>query len=61
MKMGVPCATGYRGRNTQLLVNNLFIRFIRVIRGLIVFRRERLYDFFEARIAAERVPERQQF
>jgi hypothetical protein len=25
---------------TQLLVNHLFIRFIRVIRGLIVFRRQ---------------------
>jgi hypothetical protein len=25
------------------------------------FRRERRYDFFEARIAAERVPDREQF
>ena len=61
MKISVPCAPDYRGRDTRLLVNHLFIRFIRVIRGLILFRRERLYDFFEARIAAERVPEREQF
>ena len=46
---------------TQLLVNHLFIRFIRVIRGSIVFRRERGDDFLEARIAAERVPDREQF
>ena len=46
---------------TQLLMNHLFIRFIRVIRGSIVFGRKRLYDFFEARIAAERVPDREQF
>ena len=45
---------------TQLFVNHLFIRFIRVIGGSIVFRRERGEDFFEARIAAERVPERMQ-
>jgi hypothetical protein len=44
-----------------IVVNHLFIRFIRVIRGSIVFRRERLYDFFEARIAAERVPIWEQF
>jgi hypothetical protein len=41
-------------------MNHLFIRFIRVIRGSIVFRRERGDDFFEARIAAERVPEGEQ-
>ena len=29
---------------------------IRVIRGLILFRRERLNDLFETRIAAERIP-----
>jgi hypothetical protein len=39
----------------------LFIRFIRVIRGSIVFGREGGDDFFEARIAAERVPDREQF
>jgi hypothetical protein len=33
------------------IVNHLFIR---VIRGSIVFGRERLYDFFEARIISER-------
>ena len=37
--------------------NHLFIRFIRVIRGLIVFRGKGGDDFLEARIAAERVPE----
>mgnify|MGYP003693706057 CR=1 FL=1 len=42
-------------------MNHLFIRFIRVIRGSIVFRRERGDDFFEARIAAERVIPGQQF
>ena len=42
------------------LVNHLFIRYIRVTRGLTVFRSERGDDFFEARIAAERVPEGQQ-
>jgi hypothetical protein len=41
-------------------VNHLFIRFIRVIRGLILFRRERGDDFFEARIAAEPVPDRRE-
>jgi hypothetical protein len=46
---------------TQLLVNHLFIRFIRVIRGSIVFRCEGGDDFFEARIAAERIPDRVQF
>ena len=47
--------------HTQLLVSHLSIRVIRVIRGSIVFRRERGDDFFEARIAAERVPDREQF
>jgi hypothetical protein len=47
--------------HTQLLVNHLFLRFIRVIRGSIVFGRERGDDLFEARIAAERVPEGEQF
>jgi hypothetical protein len=36
------------------IVNHLFIRVIRVIRGSIVFGRERLYDFLEARIISER-------
>jgi hypothetical protein len=44
--------------STQLLLNHLFTR---VIRGLIVFRRERGDDFFEARIATQWVPEGQQF
>ena len=38
----------------QLLLNHLFTR---VIRGLIVFWRERDDDLLEAPIAAERVPE----
>jgi hypothetical protein len=43
---------GSRGRNTQIFVNNLFIRFIRLIRGLILFWRERGDDDFEARIVS---------
>ncbi len=37
------------------------IRVIRAIRGWILFRREGGDDFFEARITAQRVPERIQF
>ena len=66
----MSCSPASRGRNTrlrsddfaaQVLVNHLFIRFIRVIRGSIVFWRERGDDFLEARIAAERIPEGEQF
>ena len=46
---------------TQLLLNHLFIRVIRVIRGLIFFWREGVNDFLKARIAAERVPPGSQF
>jgi hypothetical protein len=46
--------------SAQLLLNHVFISIIRVIRGLIVFSRERLNDLFEARIGAERIPNRQQ-
>jgi hypothetical protein len=59
----------YKIRHFRLLVRprsarcaaDLFIRVIRAIRGLIVLWSKRLNDFFEARIAAERVPEGQQF
>ena len=60
-RSGTSRSPDSRGRNAQLPVNHLFIRFIRVIRGLIVFGRKRLNDFFETWIAAERVPEGQQF
>jgi len=56
------CEKAFRSNKfaAQLLLNHLFISVIRVIRGLIVFCRERLNDLFEARIGAERIPNRQQ-
>jgi hypothetical protein len=46
------------GRALPLLLNHVCICVIRVIRGEVLLRREGGDDFFEVRIAAQRIPVR---